>query len=72
MDYRELKDGKYLLTVKQGVIRDCLTNEVIFSQGKEYILTVKDGTYSIWDDFHDKEQVSLNFSCLEWFNVKRL
>lgn len=72
MNCEKLKNGKYLLTLKEGVIRDCISNEVIFSQGKEYLLTVKDETYSICDDFHKEEQISLNFPFLRFFNVKSI
>ncbi len=72
MDYRDLENGKYALTVKEGVIRDGTSGEIMFSQGKEYILIVKDGIYSIWDDCHEEEQISVNFSYLEWFDVRRV
>lgn len=73
MDYRELENGKYILTMKEnGVIRDCISEEILYSYGKNYILTVKDNTYTIWDDYHKEEQVSYNFPMIEWFNVIKL
>lgn len=75
MNYEELKNAKYLLTLKindNEKIIDCLTGETLYSHGKNYILVVNNGTYSVWDDFHDEEQISYNFPALEWFNVSKL
>jgi len=50
MNYEELKNGKYLLTLKindNEEIIDCLTGETLYSHGKNYILVVNNGTYSI-------------------------
>jgi hypothetical protein len=75
MDYKELKDGKYLLTLNIGKnknIIDCITGKILYSHGKKYILTVNNGICSILDDFHKEAQVSYNFPLLEWFNVNKL
>lgn len=74
MNCRELKDGKYLLTlnIEEGNIVCINNNKVAYKQGKEYILTVKDGIYYTYDDAHEDEQISKNFDLLEYFNVKKL
>lgn len=74
MDYEKLEDGKYSLTLnlEEGNIVCINNNKVAYEQGKEYILTVKDGIYYTYDDAHEEEQVTINFSLLEYFNVKKI